>query len=188
MNDSNVLWEAPRSSLHVRVHTVQDNSTAARCSCSPASHCWSPWSCRSGGLDAACRRPTKSLKTFYGTPVIIYWPTPMLLLLHARFRLTSLKCVDAVEWRIGEWEPCTRSEDTGLNENQGIRRRKISCVMVIHDGIKLEVSVFIEMQTLCFRPERFSAHGIFRSRSSSYQKHIWSNVHRLVESQTTKNW
>jgi len=50
---------------------------------------------------------------------------------------------DAVEWRIGEWEPCTRSEDTGLNDNQGIRRRKITCVMVIHDGIKLEV-IFIE--------------------------------------------
>lgn len=50
---------------------------------------------------------------------------------------------DAVEWRIGEWEPCTRSEDTGLDYNQGIRRRKISCVMVIHDGIKLEVSARI---------------------------------------------
>ncbi|XP_060848777.1 thrombospondin type-1 domain-containing protein 7A-like [Rhopalosiphum padi] len=51
---------------------------------------------------------------------------------------------DAVEWRIGEWEPCTRSEDTGLNDNQGIRRRKITCVMVIHDGIKLEEPVRIE--------------------------------------------
>lgn len=49
---------------------------------------------------------------------------------------------DAVEWRIGEWEPCTRSEDTGLNDNQGIRRRKITCVMVIHDGIKLEVNYY----------------------------------------------
>lgn len=51
---------------------------------------------------------------------------------------------DAVEWRIGEWEPCTRSEDAGLDDDQGIRRRKISCVMVVHDGIKLEEPIEIE--------------------------------------------
>lgn len=56
------------------------------------------------------------------------------------------KRADAVEWRIGKWEPCTRSDDTGLDDNQGIRRRKISCVMIIHDGIKLEVCIVSNLQ------------------------------------------